>query len=295
MSRLPDFLVIGAARCGTTSIDAYLRQHPDVRMSSQKETDYFSFGDLPADEVPPGASPYRVPTLDAYRRQFAGAGRAHAVGEVSPTYLAFPRSAERIAGAIPDAKLICVLRDPVERAYSHWAMVRRAGLEPLSEFEAAVDAEDERVRRDGSLRYAYTRASLYHAGLARYFARFPRERMLVLRFEDFAHDPAATMRVVYRFIGVDADFVPDVRVRHHRSLLPRARWIGTAVARTRALRRLVLPRLPPRLVARIGDAIMRAPPPLAPGTRARLLPRFEDDVRELERLLGRDLAPWRSP
>ena len=141
MIRLPDFVVIGAARCATTSLYEYLRQHPQVFMSPEKETDYFSLGDLPQDEVPPGASRYRARTRAEYEAQFALAGDARAVGEASPTYLFYSRSADRMGRVIPDAKLICVLRDPVERAYSHWALARRSGFEPLADFEAGVAAD----------------------------------------------------------------------------------------------------------------------------------------------------------
>ena len=217
MARLPDFVIIGAARCGTTSLHAYLREHPQVFMSSEKETDYFSLGDLPSDEVPALAAPWRAKTRAEYEAFFRDAGDAHAVGEASPTYLFYPRSAERLRQAIPDAKLICVLRDPVERAYSHFALARKMGFETETDFEAAVAREDERWRTDRSMRFTYTRASFYHDGLAEFLARFPRERILVLRFEDLSADTAGAMRRIHAFVGVDPDFVADVAVRHNRS------------------------------------------------------------------------------
>ena len=292
--RLPTFVVIGAARCGTTSLYAYLREHPQVFMSPEKETDYFSLGDLPIDEVPANASPYRARTREEYERLFRDAGDAAAVGEASPTYLFQQRSAARMQAVIPDAKLICVLRDPVERAYSHYALARKMGFEPLGDFEDAVAAESERWLRDRSMRFTYVRASLYHDGLREFWTRFPREQILVLPFEDLAADPGATMRRVYAFLGVDDRFEPDVRVRHNRSMMPRGSLVREAFSRPRRLRRLLQRNLPPRLVTKLGDLIMRPPPGLAPSVRARLLPRFVADVRRLETLLDRDLSAWRS-
>ena len=264
MSRLPDFVIIGAARCATTSLYAYLREHPEVFMSPEKETDFFSLGDLPPSEVPRNASAYRARTREEYERFFRDAGDARAVGEASPTYLFYPRSAARMQQAIPQAKLICILRDPVERAYSHYALARKMGFEVLPDFEAAVAAEDERWRHDRSMRFTYTRASFYHDGLREFWQRFARERILVLLFEDFAADPAGTMRTVHEFLGVDPGFTPDVGIRHNRSMLPRSTLVREAFGRPFRLRRFLQRSLPPRLVTHLGNLIMRPPPGLAP-------------------------------
>jgi hypothetical protein len=293
-ARLPDIVIIGAARCGTTSLHAYLREHPQVFMSREKETDYFSLGDLPSDDVPRNASAYRARTRDEYERLFRGAGDARAVGEASPTYLFYPRSAERMQQAIPAAKVICILRDPVERAYSHFALARKMGFEPVEDFAAAVALEEERWVSDRSMRFTYVRASYYHEGLKAFCDRFPREQILVLQFEQLASDPVATMRTIYDFIGVDASFSPDVSIRHNRSMLPRSGLVREMFGRPFRLRRFLQRNLPPRLVTRLGNAIMRPPPGVAAGTRATLVPRFVEDVRRLEALLGRDLSAWRS-
>lgn len=293
-ARLPDFVIVGAARCGTTSLYAYLREHPEVFMSPEKETDYFSLGDLPPEDVPRNASAYRARTLADYERLFAGAGTARAVGEASPTYLFYPRSAERMQRLLPDAKVVCILRDPVERAYSHFALARKMGFELEEDFEAAVALEDQRWAEDRSMRFTYTRASLYHDGLRAFLERYPRERTLVLPFDDLAADPASTMRRVHAFLGVDPSFAPDVSVVHNRSMLPRSGLVREAFGRPFRLRRFLQRNLPPRLVTRLGNLIMRRPPGVPADTRARLLPRFVEDVRRLEALLGRDLSAWRS-
>ncbi|MBY0278226.1 sulfotransferase [Candidatus Binatia bacterium] len=293
-ARLPDFVIVGAARCGTTSLYAYLREHPEVFMSPEKETDYFSLGDLPPEDVPRNASAYRARTLADYERLFAGAGSARAVGEASPTYLFYPRSAERMQRLLPEAKVVCILRDPVERAYSHFALARKMGFEAEEDFEAAVALERERWAGDRSMRFTYTRASLYHDGLRAFLARYPRERTLVLPFEELAADPASTMRTVYAFVGVDPSFTPHVSVVHNRSMLPKSGLVREAFGRPFRLRRFLQRNLPPRLVTRLGNLIMRRPPRIPPDTRARMLPLFVDDVRRLEELLGRDLSAWRS-
>lgn len=294
MSRLPDFVIIGAARCATTSLYAYLRQHPEVFMSPEKETDFFSLGDLPASEVPLAASAYRARTRETYEALFRGAGSARAVGEASPTYLFYPRSAARMQQTIPDAKVICILRDPIERAYSHYALARKMGFEVLSDFGAAAAAEDDRWLHDRSMRFTYLRASLYHEGLLEYYKRLARDQILVLLFADFAADPVGTMRTIHEFVGVDPRFTPDVSIRHNRSMLPRSTLVREAFGRPFRLRRFLQRSLPPRLVTQLGNVIMRPPPGLAPEVRARLLPRFAEEIERLEALLDRDLSAWRS-
>lgn len=294
MSRLPNFVVIGAMRCGTTSLYAYLRAHPEVFMSPEKETDYFSLGELGPDEVPPGSARHRARTRYDYEWLFRAAGGARAVGEASPSYLFYPRSASRLHQAIPDAKLICILRDPIERAYSHYAFARKTGAEPLLDFGAAVAAEPGRWAREPGIRFAYTRASFYHDRLREFTRRFPGERIRIVLFQDFARDPARTMRGIYDFLDVDSRFTPDVGVRHNRSLLPRSAAVREAVNRPRRLRRLLQRNLPPRLASRIGDLVMRPPPALDPQVRAGLLPRFAEEVERLEVLCDRDLSAWRS-
>ena len=291
---LPSFVVIGAMRCGTTSMHAYLREHPEIFMSPEKEPDYFSLGDLPPSELPKDPWRYRAQDREQYERLFRDAGDARAVGEASASYLFFARSAERMQQVIPDGRLICILRDPIERAYSHFGLNLKVGFETLSDFESAVSAESDPRRQQYGIRFAYSGASLYHDRLRGFWTRFPRERILVLLFQDFAADPAGTMRRVYDFLAVDPRFTPDVAVRHNRSMTPRGSLVREAFGRQRRLRRFLQRNLPPRLVTRIGDVIMRPPPGLTPEVRERLLPRFDAEIQRLEALLDRDLSAWRS-
>lgn len=293
MSRLPSFVVIGAMRSGTTSLYAHFREHPEVFVSAEKETDYFSLGDL-RDGEPPVERPRRATTLSAYQGLFRGSEGAKARGEASPSYLFHgARTALRMRAIVPDAKLICVLRDPIDRAYSHYGLNRKFGLEPLADFERAVAAEREPTRA-GMLRFAYLGASRYLDGLRAFASRFPPEQMRVLRFEQLRRDPAETMRQLYEFVGVDPGFVPDVTVRHNRSGEHRLPLLRQALRRVPRLRRAVLRRLSPRLGSRIADVVLQPQSPLAAGLRRRLLAEFDDELHGLELLLGWDLSAWRA-
>jgi hypothetical protein len=294
VSPLPTFVVLGAMRAGTTSIYDAFRQHPEVFVSPEKETDYFSLGDLCDRELTSERHRHSATNRTEYEALFRGAGAARAVGEASPSYLYhFERSARRLRELLPEAKLICILRDPVDRAYSHFGLNRKLGFEPLADLEAAIAAAAERSgpRRPPS-RFAYVEAGRYAAALAEFAAGFPPEQLRVVLFEELRRDPAATMRRLYEHVGVDADFAPDLSVRHNRSGEPRASLLASLVRRTPWLSRFLLRRLSAAAGSRLADLLLRPQPRLAAEVRRRLRPRFAEDVSRLQSLLGRDLSGW---
>lgn len=231
---LPDFLVLGAMKAGSTSLYHALSQHPGVFPAATKEIHYFD------NHLSEGLGWYRAffplrRTLDAAR----AAGRAVATGEASPLYLVHPRVPEALSATLPDVRLVAVLRDPVERAVSHYnhnvrvSQAHGQSREPLS-FAEAIAAEDERIAgeverilADPSYnsvpfsRYTYKTRGQYAEQLERYAARFPRENLLVLQSEAFYRDVQGTMDRVFDFLGLDPWQVPDVRPQNkHRPQTP---------------------------------------------------------------------------
>jgi hypothetical protein len=268
---LPNFLIIGAAKSGTTSLYHYLQQHPDVYMSPIKEPQYY------CDE-----GERAVPALDAYQRLFDGVTSQTAVGEASPQYLNSPSAPRRIADDIPDAKLIVSLRNPADRAYSYYLGRIRGGHERAGVADAM---------RPGAF---YFQTSLYHPGLSRYFERFDTSRIKVILFDDLSADAAAVVRELYTFLGVDQSFGTDVSVRHNVGSMPRSIGLNkTLLAARRAVRTLV-----PRtfggtgLAARAQQPLLRPAEPLPSSIRRQLLDRFSDDIAKTSALIGRDLSHW---
>jgi len=320
--RQPTFLLIGAAKSGTTSLHEYLKQHPDIFMSPVKEPNYFSFAGRspnfvgPDDEgVPCDATPdrlrvakyaYSVCDPAAYSRLFARAGQESAVGESSVSYLYFPEAAARIQAALPDVRLVAVLRDPADRAFSKFVQFRHDGCEPLADFDEALDAEDARAARNWSPTWLYRRRGLYFVQLQRFYERFDPSRIRVYLYEDFEARPRDVLRDIFRFLEVDDRFVPDIRRRHNPSArplrVPRYRWPEALVASSAidgGLRRV----LPSRPVDLLQRATVRAnsrftpwePPTFAPDTRARLVEEFRADIQALAGLIGRNLSHWLQP
>jgi hypothetical protein len=297
---LPDFLVVGAPKSGTTSLYRYLEGHPDVYLSPVKEPRYFAFPDAPPRFVGPGAKDLNREIVwreEDYRALFAGRQPHHrAGGEASATYLWAPGAAERIARTVPESRLIAILRQPADRAFSHFWHNRARHREPLASFEDALAAEPERRRRHYSFNLYYAERGLYGAQLARYLQLFPREQVLVLLFEDFVRDPVDVMARVATHIGVDAEFSFDSTVRHNprrgRVRFPRVRRLVTSERVVKSRLRAVVPRPLRRTLLRVGRSTVEAPERLDPELRARLTKRFEEDIHQLEDLLGRDVSHW---
>jgi Sulfotransferase domain len=268
---LPTFLLVGAQKSATTSVIHYLGGHPDV-FALQDEVHFFDrHHDL---------------GLDWYRSRFARVTTERAVGESTPEYMYLPEVLPRVAGALPDARLITVLRDPVDRAYSHFWHNRTRGLEDLS-FEDALEAEAGRLASGdptARARYSYLDRGRYLAQIQRILAHYPAGRLRVILFDDLRHDRVAVVRSLYRFLDVDDSVVPPTISRE------RNRFVTFRSQRLRKpIRRL--PR-PLRRVAARFNIRYTSYPRLAPEVRRRVAARLRDENRALAAWLGRDLAAW---
>ena len=273
---LPTFIGIGAVKAGTTSIHRYLGEHPEVHVSEIKETNFFAY----EGQRRPW---YRVRSWSAFMAQFAPGKGMKAVGEFSPIYMENPRSAQRIADALPAVKIVASLRSPVDRAYSGWVGSIRSGIES----EPA-----ESALRPGS---RYIRRGFYSKMLEPYFERFGRERIELILFEDLAADPARAMSSLYEFLGVDSGFVPDIKQRYNAGSFPRYPRLNRAWQALR--RRQPLWFRAPDVVIRWNRYMMErtysAPPPIDPKLREALLDLYREEVARMEEILERDLEIWR--
>jgi len=295
---LPNFLVIGAGRSGTTSLHHYLAQHPDVHMCAVKSPNFFVAGD----PIPPWEGPalramarHWITERGDYEALFAGAGGKRAVGDVSPVYLQSRQAPARIHAACPDAKLIAILRQPVERAWAHYLGRRRDGLEPRADFRAVIEDELARALPDEVAFGSYIGCSRYHHFLAGYFDRFPRERIKVYLFDDLTSDAAALLRDLFEFLEVDPAPAVDTERRHNQSGIvrhPLLRLLWTRTVRARIALRPFLPAAI-RDSARVAMGRELHRPALDLELRARIARILEPDVERLEQLLGRDLTSWR--
>lgn len=290
---LPNFIVIGAAKAGTTALYWYLSEHPEVFMSPMKETNFLAYG-LDARGQPLYGDPehhqFPVKSLAEYEGLFAEAGESVAVGEASPMYLECPQAAERIRQLLPTARIICGLRHPVDRAYSDYLMYLRSrgrALNPARDLSAAAPW----TRPDSH----WMRIGKYHEQLERYYNSFSRDQIHIILFDDLKRNPLRVMQELYRFLGVAPDFVPDFATPHNVGGMPASRLLE-GVLTSRTIRSAVEPWIPKRAanwVRRLRTRNLRQAPPLAAEFRQELTHYFRADIARTAELIGRNLEHWR--
>jgi len=264
--RLPGFLIIGAMRSGTTALSRYLRKHPDVFMSRPKEIHFF---DANFDNG-----------LDWYAGHFTEAGQGRLLGEATPFYMSFPETVDRMADTVPDARLVAILRNPIDRAYSHYWRYRSRGIETL-DFGIALERETERMTSTTDHRFAYAALSTYINQIESVCARYHRDSLLVILFEDLVADPRGVYGTVCRFLGIRDDVVP--------SNLGKPANVYMSATKRSFLRKVKVP----YLFTAVSRATKPATyPPMDPAIRSSLEERFRDPNAALARWLDRDLSIW---
>lgn len=294
---LPNFLVIGAAKSGTTALYHYLKQHPQVYMSPQKETNFFAFEGQRVCFRGPGdgeTSDSIVTTLASYEDQFQAVSNESAIGEASPWYLYSTDAAANIHRRIPDAKLIAVLRNPADRAFSSYLHVIRHGRENLT-FEEGLLAEEERIAQGWEPIWHYQRVGFYAEQVKNYIDLFGREQTRFFLYDDFLKEPYGTLTQIYEFLGVDPGFVADTTVKPNVTGVPRNRLLGRLVFQPNPLKstaRILMPKqLRYELSQKLGQRLL-VKPSLGAAVRERLSRCFKRDILDLQDLIGRDLSAW---
>ncbi|MGH7508107.1 MAG: sulfotransferase [Gemmatimonadales bacterium] len=304
--RIPDFFIVGAPKCGTTALYSYLRQHSAVFMPERKEPRFFAT-DLDCGSQREGR--YFVRDRDAYLQLFASAGMALRIGEASPQYLYSAMAAQNIKDFCDKAKIIALVRDPVELMYAyHWQRFND-GNEDIEDFGEALDAERERKQGGRIPPKCFMAKALWYREVAtlsyqieRFMAIYPAEDLMVIVYDDMKADTPAVYRDVLRFLEVDDGFRPELPVVN-ASKHVRSKWVRDMLREPPAVvlrtARGLLPRgLRQRLVAQLWrrNIVQRPRRPMDPALRRRLQAEFAPEVERLGRLIGRDLTAWsRAP
>jgi len=309
---MPNFLIIGAEKCGTTSLYHYLRMHPEIYMSPVKEPEYFIWSNdtnvrcFPGGGFSPAAEttvqknnrrPWKY-DIREYEELFRDVRGQKAVGEASVSYLCDPHAAGKIKKKIPHAKLIAILRDPVDRVYSLYRQSVCNGSEPSGKFAHAIRQEEKGLRDGWPMCLRYKEYGKYYLPLKRYFDRFPRQQLKIFLYSDLRNVPLRTIRDVFEFLEVNSDFVPDISEKYNvQRRVPRLQVLHNINMRQNRLKKL-LQLILPDSVREKGVALLNKwnstnqVPSVTRDLRQHLLSEYREDIAKTQALIGRDLSDW---
>lgn len=301
---LPDFLLVGAPKAGTTALHIALARHPELCLSYVKEPKHFLVDGPP----PAGGGPGDAKTYSEYvwRREDYEALWDHELpgqlrGESTTLYLQDRHAHRRIQQTVPQAKLIAVLRDPVDRAHSNWSHLRSAGLERVADFPRACMLGERRAAQGWGPFWSYLEIGRYGAQLDHLYSVFPREQVLVLLYRELREQPIDTLDRVCAFLGVETGRLEELPAENvtahvgeglvnevlHKAVQAVDAWGAVAPAPVRRAARSV--------AVKVLQREQRTRPALTTEDRCLLLPHFSQDLNLLERVTGRSFAHWRDP
>ncbi|GAB4237952.1 MAG: sulfotransferase [Ekhidna sp.] len=300
----PSFLVIGAGKSGTTSLQNYLEQHPDVFMSAVKEPNFFGLEDKTIDdfsysEEAKAFFKNSVTNLDDYLALFVDASKARAVGEISNTYLYHESACKKIKHYLPGVKLIAIFRQPTERLYSRYLHLARENRLPTPTFDACLDTESIWWKRPDLIQEGF-----YYKHLSKFYSEFDSNQIKVLLYEELQKDPRKLMESLYHFIGVDDSFNPDLTIKLNSSGFVKNKFVNQLVGGKGLVARAGKSILPEKAISMLKNkrVIQKklnkvreknlVKPELDLELKNQVTRVYEDDIKQLADLIKRDLSHW---
>lgn len=285
-----DFFIVGTPKAGTTSLYYYLEEHPEIYMSPIKETNYFSYSEIKKQGL--YYNEEHVVTPEDYEAQFAGATHEKALGEASVSYLFYPSVPTKIKAYNPQARIIMVLRNPVDRGFSHYLMDSRLGFVKSSLEDILNKKVKDRVA--GDLFYQqYVSLGCYYEQIKRYFDTFGSDQVKVLFYEDITKDINAVVKEIYQFLGVDTNYNAATDQKYNVFLAPQNPFIKKLYT-LKSFRAIVKKIFGPSLQEKIKNTFFakEKKPKLDPSLKATMQELFKEDILKTSNLLNTDLSHW---
>jgi hypothetical protein len=298
---LPNFLIIGVAKSATTALWFYLKQHPEIFMSFPKEPRFFAYMGQNIDFKGPGDKLYKkaiVRNLDDYKNLFKDVNSEKAIGEASVAYFSEKHSADRIKSYIPDVKLILSLRNPVDRAFSHYLNKRRNGHECIKDFEEALKEENNRIQKNYSHTWRYIGRGFYYENIKYYLDKFGSEQMKIYIYDDFKKHTLLILKDIFKFIEVDDSFVPDLNTRPNESFIPKNRIIHNILNNRWKFYKSTKKFMPKKYRIRLIKFLNKKweenkhKPQISREVKQKLIDIFREDIIKTQNLIGKDLSMW---
>ncbi|MGB3073859.1 MAG: sulfotransferase [Chitinophagales bacterium] len=310
-NKLPNFFVVGAAKSGTTSLYEYMKMHPQIYMAPIKETHHFStdidntkfrpnyarslnkdLSKFLETDMKEGIFHAFVKDADQYAKLFKNVKDEKAVGEITNSYLYSHEAAKNIFKKFPDAKVIMMLRNPVDRAFSHYLMDLRIGYE-TDDFMTALKKDMARDPKGWGISNLYVEIGMYAEQVKRFIEIFPERQRRIYLFDDFKKDAGAVVKDMFSFLGVDPNVHIDYSQKFNPSFIPRNKLIGKLNTQKK-VKDWLKGILPKSVKSKFKKTFYtdKDLPKITAVERKFLVNIFRDDVMKLGKLLGRDLSGW---
>jgi len=285
---VPNFLIVGAQKSGTTSLKLYLDQHPDIFVYPQ-ELHYFTYLH--------DKNSVHYLTENQYAALFPDIGKFKAIGEKSPSYLYSKEAPRRIKEYNTDMRLIALLRNPVERAYSNYMHTVQRATEPNRDFYEVIKLEEERINAGWDFLFHYVNKGLYSEQVARYFETFDKSNILIYLFEDLRSSPEKISQEIFRFLEVNDGFIPNTAAKHNTSKIAKNAWIGKGfkVFQSRNIMTDTVKKIVPYRVRNALKKLLYFKPEISAEAKSYLLDFYREDILKLQSLIDRDLSAWLNP
>jgi len=296
VKKKPNFIVIGAMKAATTSLYTYLKQHPDIFMTKVKEPMFFNNFNQNKDYKVLGSKSKKLNSLEEYLSMFGSVENESAIGEASPAYIYNEKSPQLIKEHLPDVKIIAILRQPTDRAYSNFLHAKRADRENIKSFEEAIIQEKERIKDNWSPLYHYIQKGYYSVQLQRYYVVFPKENIKVYLFEEVVKHPKETLKDISEFLNVDSSVEINTSKKFNVSGSPKG-VLGFVLKKMRYYN--LMPKfaisnyLPNFVVTLIFKSVYSETEKLNSNLRSEITHKYyKEEIKNLEELIERDLSSW---
>lgn len=286
---IPNFFIVGTPKAGTTSLYYYLEEHPDIYMSPIKETNFFSFDEIKSQGL--FYNEEHISSRENYLAQFEGVTSETAVGEASVSYLYYPDVPAKLKKFNPNTKIIIVLRNPIDRGFSHYLMDKRLGFVNM-EYKDIINKKN--TDKKTKLYYQqYVELGLYYEQLKRYYSVFESHQIKVFLYEELTQNINKVVKQVYEFLNVNADFTPDLNTKHNTFLLPKNPLIQY-LYKYKFFRRIIKTLASEKLQAAIKKLLFskEKKPVLDSTLKKELIKIYKEDIDKTAKFLNVDLQHW---
>ena len=281
--------IVGAPKAGTTSLHYYLNEHPEILMSALKEPDFFSHKEILEQDLYYENS--KINTIEKYHNLFKEGKELKIFGDSSVSYLFYPEVSKRIKEYNSDSKIIIMLRNPIDRAFSHYLMDYRLGL--INQSFENVLVEGKTGTKQELFYQQFVTLGLYYEQVRRYLETFGKENVHIIFYDDFKNDLQNQVQKVYDFLEVESTFIAQLSTKHNTFSIPKSSWTRKVYAFVK-LRKILRKILPNQIVIQVKSILFSKTdrPTLSERLRKQLNELYAADIKQLAILLNRDLSQW---